>query len=359
MQGSIKSAHYNHIDKGMLDRTICNLRQAVVHLAGREEGFELSDETLDLTDGRLTELMKEYFLSGFTAPEYFAFASEDGKPNPLREIADAVFNDPQTFLSNAADIARHHHACVASAAVRGGDLFIAFFTDIVIDGESSEALGIFKSEEKETYLQLHRLASGRLALKAEQGINIQKLDKGCLIFNKASDQGYRACIVDRGSKISTFWKDEFLKVTGWEDAFHHTQNFMNLTREYLVDQLQEDFNVSKADQIDLLNRSVDFFKGRDTFQKQQFEAEVLEDPNVIESFRKFSEDYRSQSALDIIDNFEISAQAVKRQARIFKSVLKLDKNFHVYIHGNRELIEKGFDENKGKHYYKIFFDKET
>ena len=46
---------------------------------------------------------------------------------------------------------------------------------------------------------------------------------------------------------------------------------------------------------------------------------------------------------EIADNFEISAQAVKRQARIFKSVLKLDKNFHIYIHGNRELIEKGFD----------------
>ena len=343
----------------MLDRTICKLRQAVVHLVGREEGLRLSDEGLDLSDVQLTELMKEYFLSGFTAPEYFSFASEDAKPNPLRQLADAVFNNPQTFFSNAADIARHHHLCVMNAAAKGGDLFIAFFTDIVTDGEASEAMGIFKSEDKETYLQLQRLASGRVALKAEQGINIQKLDKGCLIFNKERDQGYRVCVVGRESKGSVFWKDEFLKVRNWGDAFHHTQNFMNLTREYLVDQLQEDFKVSKADQIDLLNRSVEFFKGRDTFQKQQFETEVLEDPGVIESFRKFSEDYRGQSALDIIDNFEISAQAVKRQARIFKSVLKLDKNFHVYIHGNRELIEKGFDENKGKHYYKIFFDKET
>lgn len=343
----------------MLDRTICNLRQAVVHVVGREEGLQLSEEGLDLTDDRLTELLRQYFLSGFTAPEYFAFESRDGNPNPLEQMAGAVFQDPRTFLSSAADIARHHDVCITPAAVKGGDLFIAFFTDIVIDGESSEALGIFKSEDKETYLQLRRLASGRFTLTAEQGINLQKLDKGCLIFNKEGDQGYRVCVVDRDSKSSAFWKDEFLKVRNWEDAFHHTQNFMNLTREYLVDQLQEDFKVSKADQIDLLNRSVEFFKGRDSFQKQQFEAEVLEDPDVIESFRKFSDDYRGQSALDIIDNFEISAQAVKRQARIFKSVLKLDKNFHVYIHGNRELIEKGFDENKGKHYYKIFFDKET
>jgi hypothetical protein len=62
---------------------------------------------------------------------------------------------------------------------------------------------------------------------------------------------------------------------------------------------------------------------------------------------------------DMEENFEISAHAVKRQAKIFKSVLKLDKNFHIYIHGNREMIEKGFDEAVGKHYYKLFFDSES
>ena len=55
------------------------------------------------------------------------------------------------------------------------------------------------------------------------------------------------------------------------------------------------------------------------------------------------------------DNFEISAQAVKQQARAFKSVLKLDKNFHIYIHGNREMIEQGIDEN-GRKYYKIYYE---
>jgi len=65
------------------------------------------------------------------------------------------------------------------------------------------------------------------------------------------------------------------------------------------------------------------------------------------------------SDAQIADNFEISAQAVKRQARVFKSVLKLDKNFHIYIHGSRELIEKGYDEAMNKHYYKIYFDEES
>ena len=63
--------------------------------------------------------------------------------------------------------------------------------------------------------------------------------------------------------------------------------------------------------------------------------------------------------MDPIDNFEISVHAVKQQAKVFKSVLKLDKNFHIYIHGNRQLIEKGFDEATGRNYYKLYFDNES
>ena len=61
--------------------------------------------------------------------------------------------------------------------------------------------------------------------------------------------------------------------------------------------------------------------------------------------------------VDLEDRFEISADAVKKQARVFKSVLKLDKNFHIYIHGDREKIERGVDDS-GRKYYKIYYDQE-
>ena len=49
---------------------------------------------------------------------------------------------------------------------------------------------------------------------------------------------------------------------------------------------------------------------------------------------------------------------MKRQARVFKSVLKLDKNFHIYIHGDRNKIEQGVDE-KGRKFYKIYYEQEA
>jgi len=39
-------------------------------------------------------------------------------------------------------------------------------------------------------------------------------------------------------------------------------------------------------------------------------------------------------------------------------VLKLDKNFHIYIHGDRNLIEQG-EEPDGRKFYKIYYEEES
>jgi len=50
---------------------------------------------------------------------------------------------------------------------------------------------------------------------------------------------------------------------------------------------------------------------------------------------------------------------VKKMESSYKSVLKLDKNFHIYVHGKREYLEKGYDEDKGMNYYKVYFENES
>src|SRR5690606_42060648 len=113
------------------------------------------------------------------------------------------------------------------------------------------------------------------------------------------------------------------------------------THQFVAEQIPEDFQVSRADQIDLLNRSANYFKSREEFNQAEFESEVLGDTEVIESFRNYGKNFMANAEYDPEENFQISDHDVKRQARVFKSVLKLDKNFHIYIHGSRELIEKG------------------
>ncbi|HAN79544.1 MAG TPA: hypothetical protein DCQ31_18165, partial [Bacteroidales bacterium] len=61
---------------------------------------------------------------------------------------------------------------------------------------------------------------------------------------------------------------------------------------------------------------------------------------------------------ELSTEFEISQSAVKQGRAKFKSILKLDKNFHVYIHGNRNNIERGYDDSRRQKYYKIYFENE-
>jgi hypothetical protein len=126
---------------------------------------------------------------------------------------------------------------------------------------------------------------------------------------------------------------------------------------FVKNELPQQFEVSKADQIDLLNKSVQFFKDKDNFNLEEFAHEVIGQPEVIEKFNQYKSAYAKEYEIEIADSFTISDSAVKKQARVLKSVIKLDKNFDIHIHGNRDLIEQGSD-GKGK-FYKIYYQQEN
>lgn len=344
----------------MIDSSQSNIEQVSVHVIGNRgnsEPLELSEVPLEIRNEKIHRSLLRYFLSNFTSPEFhsFTFSNDDLSLNALYKFAQEIFSKPESFHENSIHIAKHLYEASQHPNIKSGDLYVAHISDVVIDGMLVEAIGIFKSENKETYLKLREFD-----LTADEGIDIRKLDKGCLILDLQQEAGYKILVVDNANKSeANFWRQDFLNIKPWSDAFHHTQNFMNLTRQYVAEHLNEEFSVSRADQIDLLNRSMSFFKSREEFNKAEFEAEVLGDVDVIESFRNYGKTFMANHELDVTDNFEISVHAVKSQARVFKSVLKLDKNFHIYIHGNRQLIEKGFDEGTGKHYYKLYFDEES
>jgi len=346
----------------MVDASLTKINAVSVHAVGNKllgEELTLSDDLLHFTIDKLKGHLLTYFFSSFNSPEYYSFDLEKDGSNhhSVYSLVKEIFADPGCLHDRSIDLAQQLYNVSQHNHIKSGDLFVGHFSEVVIERKSWDVVGIFKCETKESYLKLKK-EGNNFKLNADEGINIRKLDKGCIVLKDEEAQGYRVMIVDNTNRSDAqFWKNDFLGVRAWSDAFHHTHNFMNLTRQFVGDQLDEEFSVSKADKIDLLNRSMDFFKSRDQFSLHEFEAEVLEDPSVIESFRKYERTLMNDQ--DIVDNFEISAHAVKRQARVFKSVLKLDKNFHIYIHGNRDLIEKGFDEARNRHYYKIYFDEES
>lgn len=337
-------------------KTIC------LHIVGNK----LADENCIFSkkeiviDSELNTLLSSYFLSSFKSEENYKFYHETNLSlNEVYTYVTDVFNKPDSIQNQSINLAKHLYNQSTHPNIKGGEFYVVHFQNITLESKSVEAIGIFKSENKDIFLEVEQLSDG-FDIESKEGININKLDKGCLIFNANSEDGYIVSIVDNTNKGSDaqYWKDHFLGVQVLNNEFQQTSQFLGITKQFVTKQLTEEFEVSKTNQIELLNRSVDYFKKHDNFDRKEFEEEVLGDTNVIKSFRKFDNEYRTENEIEIEDNFEISNQAVKKQARVFKSVLKLDKNFHIYIHGNSDLIEQGVDEN-GRKFYKIYYKEES
>lgn len=348
----------------MLNYTDAQLSQLIIHYVGNKnnhESYVLSERRVGRPNPETQQLLVNFFLSPFKNAEMFHFWHEsDIKLNPCYSFVSDIFDDTdEQFTEKSKSICKHLHECTVHPNIKPGDLFIAELTDIQLGEETLNAVVIFKSENKETFIQ-SQYAAGNFDLQTIAGIRLDKIDKGCVIFHSNREEGYRVCVIDNINKgaEAVYWRDDFLKIVQYEDAYFHTNQMLGLTKDYITDQFSKEFQVSKTDKIDLLNRSIDYFKTHESFDKEEFEQEVFHHPEMIDSFRSFDNQYQQEKGLEIGDQFDISSQAVKKQARIFKSVLKLDRNFHVYIHGNKDMIEKGIDE-AGRKFYKLFYEEES
>jgi len=317
----------------------------------------VSKEELRLKDN-IKAILSVYFLTSFKSNEYYSLYHEvDLNLNETYTYVSHIFNNPDTLHEQSVNLAKHLYEQSNHPKIKGGEFYVVYFKDCIIDGETVDAVGLFKSENKDTFLKVYPAGDG-FEIESQQGININKLDKGCLIFNTDRENGYVVAVVDNTNKgaEAQYWIDDFLHVRQRRDEYYNTQNLLALTKNFVTKELPNRFEVSKADQVDLLNKSVKFFKEKDTFDMDEFANEVIAQPEVIDSFNRYREDYQRDRDIEISDNFAISDSAVKKQARVFKSVIKLDKNFHIYVHGDRNLIEQGEDE-RGK-FYKVYYKEE-
>jgi hypothetical protein len=348
----------------MVDYTDCKIEDISIHSVGnktREEELILSRSKLDNIDPVLRNLLHKFFLTPFADPEFYAFTSTSGDfvENPVFRMATRIFEDEDALHENSVSIATLLYELAVHPHIKSGDLFVVKFSDVQLGDEITDAIGIFKSENKQQFLKLDRQGPD-FSMHYDEGMHLEKLDKGCLIFNVDKSSGYKVCIVDKSARSgdAQYWKDTFLQLAPCHDDYHQTKAYMHITKDFVSNQLVEDFDVHKTDQIELLNRSANYFKTHDKFDKGNFEAEVLHEAGVIASVRTYNEQSGQHHGVAVADQFDISQPAVKKQGRVFKSVLKLDKNFHIYIHGDRNLIEHGIDQD-GRKFYKIYFQNET
>jgi hypothetical protein len=346
-----------------IDLTTVEFQELVTH----HVGSKYHEEKVELTEAH-TEVAKHsmgYLYTYLVKPfedifEYYHFAHVDNLAlNPVYQIVKHLFNEEDNLITASQKIADHLYEESDHPNIKSGQVTVVHMSNVKHSGGITDAIGIFKTETRVPFLTLDKKEKN-YKFNHELGIDLKGLDKGCIILNTMAEKGYQVMIVDKSNKqgLAHFWRDHFLQVLPSKTDFNQTKSYMDLTKSYFNDQVDKDFLLPKADKIDLMNRSLEYFKENEEFSKEQFEEEVFGQEDLINSFRNYDHQYKEDLGIDLNDNFAISMPAVKRNARVFRSVLKLDKNFHIYVHGNRELIERG-EEADGRKYYKLYFDQES
>lgn len=348
----------------MIDFSEVVLKEMAIHYVGnksKDEGVYLSRKSFTFFDETVLENFVEYFTKPFqSTPEFYNFFHPaDINLNEVSSFSTAYFTGKIDFAAMAEKMARMLYDKSEHPNINGGELFIVSFTGINLNGVPADALGIYKSEVKDTFIKLNKVESS-YNYQMDAGINIKAVDKGCVIFNTGQDDKFTVCVVDNinKSKEAKFWMDDFLRLINCQDSFHFTKDYLDVAKKFVTEKMTEVYDLSKADKIDYLNKSIGYFKKNDHFAEQDFLQDVFQHSDVIENFNQFKQQYAFENEMKLDHDFDISNQAVKKQARIFKSILKLDKNFHIYIHGNKQLIEKG-TEVDGRKFYKIYYDNEA
>lgn len=341
----------------MIQYDECVISNMAVHKIVSSEGKSiLSDALYESSDDNEDAVLKRLFLKPFQGhTTTFEFAHNINlEYNVLFGLSKKVLKEAD-FLEISKKIAEHLIETSKHPNIKDGELFVVQFQDLQLGNKHFQALGVYKFEEKENYIETKQ-ANKQIDLQFRKGLSTKKPDKACLIV--FTDEPFTLFIIDSNSHETDYWQNEFIKHQSKNDHINNTTDFLTLAKTFITEQIPNEYDVHKTDQLNLLNRSVAYFKSHDTFDKAEFEQEVFEDKGIIKSFRSFDQSWQQEHELEIADGFEISAQAVKKQARVFKSILKLDKNFHIYIHGNRELIEHGVEKD-GRKFYKIYYDNES
>jgi len=336
-----------------------------IHKVGNkalDEFYILSNTPLDLKV--IDDDMKFYLMNFFCRP----FAKAHNVYNFFHSSNELLLNEVYHYtskllkgsidLQSASELlAKHLYEVSNHPKLKGSEFYVVHFKSVQFEGEFRQAIGLFKSDNREMYLKVS--TGENILMEFTEAINTQQLDQAVLIVESDAEEGYEVVLSEIKNNMNLqFWKDDFLQLKARNDNYQHTANLMKLTNSFITYKLDDVFELDKMDKIDLLNKTVKFFKEHESLDLEEFEQEVIGSNQVISLFKEYRRNFEDEYEIEVPQSFTISDKAVKKAQAQFKSVIKLDKNFHLWVHGKRDLLESGFDEERGMNYYKIYYNNE-
>lgn len=336
---------------------IGKIQRMIVHSVGnkeREEGVSFSKNELDYKEiqGDVEDLIEKSFN---TSDLYQFFFEQDINLNPIYSFVKVLFAEPDRFIEQSNLIAKILYERSNRPSVVRGELNVIYLTGCEIDGETVDALALLKMEQKERMVRYVHDENGIRVVKME-GVNLSKVDKGCLIYNIDEENGYRISIVNKTVKNQdkAYWQDDFLHVKSCQSAYHQTVNLMNLCKDFVKEEMED---CDKMQRSLAVARAKSVIATKDEVDLNDFAEEVFQNATLADRFMEYRDSSEYLSELPG-DTLKIERKIPKKHISMPANTIHLDGNFDIVVKGGEDHIVRGVDESNGMKYYKLFFEKE-
>jgi len=348
----------------MIKRQKASIQKFIIHKVGNKfnstkNAFSEHEVNFDQPS---YELMLPFLLRPFgSLGENHRFNHHaDINLNEINSYASQVFEDENNFLEVSKHIVTHLFEQSNSAQIKTGDVMVVLFEDIQYQDIFTNAIGIFKIENKTSFFQTY-LEDNSYDVIVQKGISAKKVDKGCLILNTGDGEGKIVLSVDNNNYDAQYWIKSFLNIKYPDDNNQHTKNYIELCSEFSKEILKPSYG--GQEQTTFLAKTIDHFKENEVVNMERFKDEVFEDEKHISLFEDYKKAYESEQGVLIRNQFDVSEVALKKQKQKIKTEIKLDTNIQIKLdidapEASSEYLERGFDEEKKMHYYKVFFNEE-
>jgi hypothetical protein len=349
----------------MIKRNRVVISKFIIHKVGNKfnSASNIFSEDVVTFDEESYELMKPFLLKPFgNVVESYRFNHHSSIDlNEINNYAAQVFNDSSTFVDISKHIVNHLFEQSNSAQIKTGDVIIALFEDIEYKEVITQALGIFKIENKIDFFQTF-MEKNSLDVVVQKGISTKKLDKGCLIINTSDAEGKVVLSVDTNNYDAQYWIKNFLSVKYADDNNQHTQNYIEMCKDFSDEVIKEDFGVHEKSKF--LAKTVDFFKENEQVNIHDFKTFIFEEDEERKArFDDYKKQFETENEVLVRNQFAVSDIVLKKQKQKIKTEIKLDTNIQIKLDidapdASAEYLEQGYDEERKMKYYKVFYNEE-
>lgn len=309
------------------------IKKIIIHKVGnkhRDEDLILSDSVIQIDkESTIENMLLNHLLRPFKKLDLFEFNHEvDLLFNENYKQCKWTFSD-ETFLTSSQMLANNMFD-ENSAKCKECDFIFVLFEDVIVNDETLNAIGIYRSENSQYFVQ-----SLFEEIEFKIGNAIGKLDFGAIVFETNEDRGYLVNLINT--------KDSFFK--SWLNLRVHINDYERT--HILIENLEWFFKYSLVDlsAIEIIKKqklSLNWLQSEYRFTLVEFFSDIFNGEYLDKFQEKFS-----------IEDFTIDQNAVDKFGKKLLKTIKLDESLIIDSRkSNINLIQES--DERGK-FYKIYY----